>query len=36
MLPNLINLDMFWALTNVQDDMNTVEHSDIFVDMFLL
>ena len=29
MLPNLIHLDMFWALTNVPDDMNTVEHSDI-------
>ena len=29
MLPNLIHLHMCWALTNVPDDMNTVEHSDI-------
>ena len=29
MLPNLIRIDMFGALTNVPDDMNTVEHSDI-------
>ena len=33
MLPNLLHLDMFWALANVADDMNTVEH---FVDIFLL
>ncbi len=29
MLPNVINLDMFWASTTVLDDMNTVEHSVI-------
>ena len=28
MLPNLIHLDMFWALANVPDDMNTIEHSE--------
>ena len=32
MLSNLIHLDMFGALTNVADDMSTVEHLfDIFV-----
>ena len=35
MLPNLIHLDMFWALTNVPDDMNTVENSDIFLTYFV-
>ena len=28
MLPNLIHLDMFWAWTNVPDDMDTVERSE--------
>ncbi len=35
MLPNLIHLDMFWALTNVPDDTNTVEYSDIRSNHFL-
>ena len=35
MLPNVIHLDMFWASTNVLDDMNTVEDSVIFLTYLL-
>ncbi len=31
MLPNVINLDMCWSSTTVLDDMNTVEHSVVYL-----